>query len=94
MPETTGGVVLRRNFAYQLTLPNYPTSTAPPFTFEDLAGDENWHYSVHRKSTGPAISSGLPTRPRESHAEFLPRFGSSSAGSNICVDQPGATEFT
>src|SRR5258706_2196364 len=93
--ETTGGVVLRRNFAYHPSLPSYPTSTAPPFTLK-TSPVMKLAYSVHRKSTGPAISSGVPTRPNGiSRRISSPLLGSSSAGLDKSVStQPGATELT
>src|SRR5258706_13171162 len=93
--ETTGGVVLRRNFAYHLSLPSYPTSTAPPFTLK-ISPVMKLAYSVHRKSTGPAISSGVPTRPNGiSRRISSPLLGLSSAGLDKSVStQPGATELT
>src|SRR5580700_1889162 len=74
---------------------SYPTSTAPPFTLKTSPVIKP-AYSVHKNSTGAAISSGLPARP----SGIVPRIaspvlGSSSAGFDISVStQPGATLFT
>jgi len=51
---------------------------------------------VHRKSMGPAISRGLPTRPSGMAAAIWgPSFGSPSVEADISVaTHPGATQLT
>src|SRR5579871_45331 len=72
-----------------------PTSTAPPFTL-NTSPVMNPAYSVHKNSTGAAISSGRATRPRGIVFRiFAPVPGSVSAAFDISVStQPGATQLT
>src|SRR5689334_4278194 len=73
----------------------YPTSTAPPFTL-NTSPVMNPEYCEQRKSTGPAISSAVATRPNGIAAKIrLLVAGSFSAAADISVlTQPGATELT
>src|SRR5882724_2551327 len=72
-----------------------PASTAPPLTLK-ISPDMNPAISVQRKTMGPAISAGVPTRPRgivpKTAAEI---FASANAPADMSVStQPGATLFT
>src|ERR1700735_1046895 len=74
---------------------NYPARTAPPFTL-NTSPVMKLACSVHKNSTGAAISSGVPARPRGMVCRISsPTLGSASAPALISVlTQPGATQFT
>src|SRR5262252_1041659 len=72
----------------------YPTNTAPPFTLK-ISPVMKPACGVQRNKIGPAISSGVPTRPSGMVAKTLSRVGGSfNAGADMSVaTQPGATQL-
>src|SRR5206468_9531066 len=104
LKQARSGVLLRVHISFctildalrpHLSCPGQPTRTAPPLTLK-ISPVINPACGVHKNKIGPAISSGVPTRPmgigrRTSFAIV----GSSSEGRDISVStHPGATEFT